>query len=84
MSRCNICDHLEGYGSEVDVFSNPYKKVRYRPVLKEYLCDDCANSIQAAVVEMKIDDDTYDPSMEGTMEEMFKPNIAGSLHEPTD
>lgn len=41
MSRCNICDYLEGYGSDLYSIPNDHRKVRFRHKFNEYQCDEC-------------------------------------------
>ena len=47
MSRCSICDYLEGHGSELHDLPNKWnKRVRWRPRHNEFQCDDCFKEIK--------------------------------------
>lgn len=41
MSRCTICDYLEGFGSDLYSIPNDHRKVRFRSKFNEYQCDIC-------------------------------------------
>ena len=57
MSRCAICDHFEGYGSNVNVLIKKGTKVRWRPQVREFICDECSSSIHYTLLEQKIDNE---------------------------
>ena len=41
MSRCIICDYLEGFGSDLYSIPNDHRKVRFRSKFNEFQCDTC-------------------------------------------
>lgn len=51
-NRCSVCDLLDGYGSELYENYHRNNRVRWRPIAKEYICDDCARMISDTVLDM--------------------------------
>ena len=65
MSRCVICDYLQGYGSELHDEPNRWnKRVKWRHQYNEYQCDDCFREI----VDIKYG--TTDPEVSTAEEEL--------------
>lgn len=47
MSRCVICDYLQGHGSELlDIPNKWNKRVKWRERYKEFQCDDCFKEVR--------------------------------------
>jgi uncharacterized protein YlaI len=69
MSRCNICDHLEGFGSSLNILGNIHNRVKFRPQVNEYLCDDCADSIASTILEGQKKE--WDGTMEQTHHSLY-------------
>ena len=61
MSRCVICDYLEGHGSELHDIPNRWnKRVKWRPTHKEFQCDDCFNAVREVKQEFYSKDTAFD------------------------
>lgn len=57
MSRCAICNHLEGYSSSSDPFVLRHSaRVKWRDEFSEFQCDDCYSSVNNTTLEMMLDD----------------------------
>jgi uncharacterized protein YlaI len=52
---------MEGFGSNSNPLINPRVKVRWRPEVKEYICDDCASSIANTILDTEKKDWKYTP-----------------------
>jgi len=65
MSRCTICDYLQGYGSELHDIPNRWnKRVKWRLKFNEYQCDDCYNEIKGLEWEEREFNETINPKQE--------------------
>lgn len=59
MSRCSICDYLDGYGSELTDKGPGRAKVHWHTKAKQFVCTDCSSSIQEVKNEFTLDDHWY-------------------------
>lgn len=59
MSRCAICDHEDGYGSDLTLKYSLRNKVRWNDKRQEFMCGDCRSSINETIHENNFFD--YNP-----------------------
>jgi uncharacterized protein YlaI len=80
-NRCSVCDLLDGFGSELYENYHRNNRVRWRPIAKEYICDECAKSISDTLYEQE-----YDQTLERWVnhESMFSKNKFTTAIETND